>query len=221
MDKEERFKHDSYGLISFSRCQGNPGRLFGSSLTNHGTFIRLVICEGERICDLSHDRFHAGKRLIEVDLSASQFAELITTMNVGSGIPCTIRAYNDKVINIPHDEPTEAEKVQLGFEDNIEDLKKDMRIYQLEINSYLDKPTISKSDRKEIKRIIENLFVKIHSNLPFVLTSFREATERVVAQAKAEVDSFITHNILAEGLRSVVSKVNIPMLNEKKEKDDA
>jgi len=55
------------------------------------------------------------------DLSAAQFAELLTTMNVGSGVPCT-RYIEGKRIQDPPDMKLEVEKVQDSFKQDMKDL---------------------------------------------------------------------------------------------------
>jgi len=45
---------------------------------------------------LNRDWFHKKKHLIEVEMSQTQFAEMITSLNVGDGVPCTIRYLPDK-----------------------------------------------------------------------------------------------------------------------------
>lgn len=46
----------------------------------------------------------------------------------------------------------------------------------------------------------------LSANMPYVLENFQEATEKVVTHAKAEIDAFMTHNIITEGIRSITEK---------------
>ena len=105
-DEEPKEKHPAYGMVGFYRVSGNPGRLFGSSLKNHESYIALRIGTGERIHSNGWDRYYGSLRgeHVEVMLSSAQFAELLTSMNVGNGVPCTI-AYlgGKKVERAPED----------------------------------------------------------------------------------------------------------------------
>lgn len=83
-------QHPSYGLLSFSRMSGGTTNLFGSSIQHKDT-IKLCISECDVKRDLSTDWYHDNGRIIEVEMSYSQFAEAITSMNMGNGVPVTIR----------------------------------------------------------------------------------------------------------------------------------
>ena len=86
----EAEKHESYGMLGFSRVTITPpAGLFGSSI-KHGNLIVLRIHQAERRRDYQRDWISAGERLIEVQMSASQFADAITSMNIGDGVPITI-----------------------------------------------------------------------------------------------------------------------------------
>ena len=58
-EDEKHFEHESYGMLAFSRITGNSGRLFGSSLPNQGTSIRLRIAQGMRRHALGQDWYSA------------------------------------------------------------------------------------------------------------------------------------------------------------------
>ena len=90
-DDEEVEAHPCYGMISVHRQTGGHTKLFGSPLDSHPSTIAITIREAERHHNLSSDWFFARKPIIEIDLSPMQYAEMITTPNVGSGVPCTIR----------------------------------------------------------------------------------------------------------------------------------
>jgi hypothetical protein len=103
-DDRKEYKHPSYGMIAFNRSMGGrPTRLFGSPLEEHYGTVRVVIGTGTRIHESNMDRYHGSLRgeHIEVEMSAAQFAEVLTSMNQGSGIPCTIRYINGKPIEDP------------------------------------------------------------------------------------------------------------------------
>lgn len=38
--------HPACGMLSFSRCSGGPGTLFGSEI-NHDHYIQMTLCPGE------------------------------------------------------------------------------------------------------------------------------------------------------------------------------
>lgn len=126
-DNDEHEKHESYGLISFSRRGGNPGRLFGSPLKSHESFITLSIKRGERIIDnTGTEHFYGSIRgdVVEVDMSAAQFTELLTTMNIGLGVTCTIRNIENRQMEKPPSTEMEVEKIRSNFKSNMKEVSK-------------------------------------------------------------------------------------------------
>ena len=198
-------------MVGFYRTTGNPGRLFGSPLRTHDHYVTLRLSAGTRYNSFGHDRFHGGMRgeIVEIMLSAGQFSELLTTMNVGSGVPCTIQyLLGKKVPSPPEDVELEVEKVRNGFKKDMDGVVAKVREDRKELEELLEKKTLSKDDRKKILEIISRVEQHIESNAPFMVDQFEEASERVVKHAKAEIDAFITHNVFTEGMNSLASKTN-------------
>ena len=76
-------------MLSFHRTRSShASALFGSSIKHKDT-IRLEISHGELERGLNHDWYHANKCIVECEMSQSQFAEAITSMNMGDGVPVT------------------------------------------------------------------------------------------------------------------------------------
>jgi ElaB/YqjD/DUF883 family membrane-anchored ribosome-binding protein len=203
-DKETVYKHESYGMASLSRCTGRV-RLFGSAIQWNDNFISLRVSRGERHHHLSRDWYTTAERhpIVEVFLSASQFADMITSLNMGNGVPCTISSVEGKHLEEPPDLETEAEKVQIDFKQSIEDLIKELQSAQDKVESILGQKSIKKADREAIRAEFSKVVREIGSNIPFVLDSFQEASERVVTHAKAEVEAFVSARITAAGLEAI------------------
>jgi len=217
--EEIKTQHPSYGLVGFSRVTGNPGRLFGSPMTNHQNFVRLRIGTAERIHRLGEDVFFGAEgNLIEVNLSAAQFAELVTTMNISMGVPCTICRLSGKSVPCPPDEPTESEHVQLGFEKDARSLAKKMSKTREEIAQLFEsKKNLGKQDREEVLGKLDHMIMQVSGNMPFMLEQFAEATQKVVQHAKTEIDAFVTSCALAEGLQSLAKKMATPAIESQGE----
>ena len=92
---EKKEKHPSYGMLGFSRRQGSKTNLFGSSIQHQNT-ISMTLRQGEMHRGLNTDWFFGGDVIVEVEMSQAQFAEAITSMNMGSGVPVTIRYQENK-----------------------------------------------------------------------------------------------------------------------------
>jgi hypothetical protein len=201
--KPTMHEHPSYGMISLSRSMNsNAGRLFGSSLKSHYATIRLAIAPGQWEHSLHEDRYFAGtSELIEIELSAAQFAEAITSLNVGGGVPCTIRHINFKRIDDPPDIETEVERVKSKFEDDL----KDMVIVLKEQRADIEKVTanLPEKARQKLRIALDVMIQQLTSNIPFVMEQFNEASERVVTAAKHEIEAFTMHALHAVGLEAI------------------
>jgi hypothetical protein len=208
-DHEERENHESYVMVGFSRRQGSPGRLFGSSLKTHESYVTLKVSKGERIHSLGYDRYYGGMNgdILEVDLSAAQFAELLTTMNVGSGVPGTLRRAFNKRVEPASETELEVEKIRVGFKKKMGDLASTCRQDIKDVEALLEKKGLVKADKEAILAKFRRVMMEVESNTPFMLSQFEEATEKVVTHAKAEVDAFMTHNVVSEGLRALAAKM--------------
>ena len=114
MSSYESESHESYGMVQFNRVSSNPPQKFFGSSVRAGYYIELSIHKGEKVT--SHDHFRnifAKGEIINVRLSPNQFSELLTTMNIGSGVPCTLQRIQGEVMP------------ELPKEDNIRQIHKD------------------------------------------------------------------------------------------------
>lgn len=88
-------QHPSYRMLQLTRSSlgGNGTALFGSSIM-YNDVIRLTITNGYMEQEDGQNRYYAktGRRnyIVEVDMSYTQFAEVITSLNMGDGVPVTI-----------------------------------------------------------------------------------------------------------------------------------
>jgi hypothetical protein len=203
-DKEQEFKHPSYGMVQLSRRTGNP-TLFGSALDNHFGYVTLSIRRATLVRDEHGDRYHGSLRgdVVEVDLSGAQFAELLTTMNVGMGVPCTISLLNNQRVEPPPARPVEAKHIQDDFEKNLREFAKGLAGKSKEVREILEKKNLNKEDRAQIQSVITDVIRELTDNAPFVITMFREATEKIVTAAKTEADAWLTTVIHQAGLKSI------------------
>ena len=142
-DKKTKHEHPSYGMVQFVRTGGSSRRLFGSGLNHHSATILLTVREGVRHHELGRDWYMGNRALVEVELSAAQFTSLLTQMNVGTGVPCTIRRYNGEVAE-PPDEPPETERVRNYFKYSMEELAERLKTVATTITDTLGKKSVTK-----------------------------------------------------------------------------
>lgn len=194
--ERETFKHPAFGMIGFSRISGGENTLFGSSI-KHNDRIILKIKHGEQDRYLHEDWYYGHGLITEVEMSYSQFAECITAMNVGDGVPCTIR-YTEKDGHIPAIAKNESkrEHFRSEFSDTI---LKAMKQVQEEIEviqkSLDDKKNLGVKDRKEMISKLQQVKYNIGRNLDFCVEQFDEQMEKTTMEAKGEIEAFCQNKI--------------------------
>lgn len=165
--------------------------------------IRLSIGTAKWIHGLHYDRYHGSIRgeHIEIEMSAAQFADMITSLNMGNGTPCTIRRLAGDQIPPPPDYATEAEHIRDNFEGSLDKYKAKARTYRKKIEELTQK--LSTKAKDEIRVALDVIEDQLSSNVPFVVKQFQEATTRITSAAKAEVDAFVTGVVRAAGLEAI------------------
>jgi hypothetical protein len=209
-DGEIEETHPAFATIAIHRTSGNVGKLFGSHLNNHMGTVRITLQRAKRYHSLSRDWiFGESRTLVELELSHTQFAELITSLNMGSGVPCTLRRLpGEEIPGLPNTLETEQEKVATGFEAETRAFGKKLAKRFEKVHGILDnKKAVSKKDRDEIREVLRYTLMEVDSNMPFVLKQFIESTEKVAQAAKAEVDGFLGNALMQAGLEHVKDKV--------------
>ena len=201
--EEESHKHPSFGQISFSRVTGNNTLFYGSELPQDH-YITMEVINSEIQRELTQDRYYStGVPLIKIRMSSGQFAEMITSMNVSSGVPCTIeRLSGHKVEEFPIQE-SRKEFVHRKFEDRMKMFAESIRSNQKQAKEIVKKKTLSKQDILDLTHQLEWLTQEVESNIPFFAKCFQETMDEVVFEAKTEVENAVQHKISVLGLESL------------------
>ncbi len=203
MERErETHEHESFGQIRFSRVSGGGTRFYGSELTQDH-YINMEVCRSEKQSHLSNEWYFNKESLIQVRLSSLQFAEMLTSMNYGSGIPCTIESVcGKKMEDVPEMENRKISK-ERQFNKRTEEFLNEMKLRQEKIEELLKKPKLSKADKEELSWFMTKTNQELSSNMPFFKKTFVEEMEKVVVEAKSEIESAITHKINKLGVKSL------------------
>jgi len=196
--------HESYGMIGCSRATSGKGHpLFGSSVLHSNSIIlRIKRAVVER--HLNRDWYYGKEPLIEVELSPTQFAEMITSLNVGDGIPCTIRYTENKV---RMEDPPEV-KQRLVFENEFkEDINHLKELYEDKLHDVRKllrkKGNLLKPEKAEIDNFLFELTRIIEDYMPFLQKSFNEAMDKTVMEAKGEVEAFVMSKVTSLGIEGL------------------
>ena len=202
MDNKELEQHESYGMMSFNRFDGGNGAFFGSSIKPDGG-IEMTLKTGEVRHNLNHDWYRGKETIARVRMTVAQFADLITNLNMGEGVPVTLEYVHGKRMSEP---PFINKRIQ--FEENFKQEMKEVSNQMLELTkrteeilSHAKAPT--KKEKEEILHNIAMLNQKVSSDMPFVHKSFNEQMDKTVKEAKNEIETYVNSTIHSLGMEKM------------------
>lgn len=202
MIESNKEKHESYGMISLNRSYGSEQYLFGSSIP-HDNVITLTIREGEVDRTLNKDWFSGKRRLIQVNMSESQFAELITSFGQGDGVPCTLK---EVMGERKQDCPFTNKRQQFDHEmrEHIQEIHKTTEKLLKEVdNLFTTKKTFNKADKQLVTDLLNKINREIKNNTPYILSLFNEQMDKTVKEAKGEVEGFTQNKMQSLALQAL------------------
>lgn len=204
-------EHESYGLLGISRVTSSkPHSLFGSSI-KHSNTIMLRISKASVRRELSNDWYFGEGGLIEVEMSTTQFAEAITSLNVGEGVPVTIRRIDYRGMADPP-EVKARERIRGEFKDKTKEIAEQFNSKIEEVKTILQKQSIGKNDREAILKALLTVRDRLTGSLPFIHEQFDEALDKTTMEAKGEIEAFFTHAITNAGRAALSAGEDTPSL---------
>lgn len=205
MEKDRHLKHPCFGLARFSRVFGYSGFMFGSDVQSDN-FIELTINHAERVQgDYRVHYYDYGKPIVRLKMTQTQFAELLTNMNIGNGVPVTLEAVNGEQI----------EQFDLNEAKNhLDELKEDFKERSKKtVNSLIEtsnalkriinKKNLSKKDQEDAMILLDRYITEIRSNMPFFIKLYKEETADIVQRAKSELDGMIQSCVIRAGVKAL------------------
>ena len=210
------YSHPCFGMIHINRINGCASKLFGSEIEVSNT-MRISVEETEVTQDLGRNWYFGHKRIIEVELSPNQYAELISNPNT-QGSPCTVRYRADKGQIVPRHIDTVTKYVESEIEKDLSGFSERSSNDLKDINEILGrKGALKVSDRNDISRMINKLVQDLNSNLPFYRDSVLESIDKAKIEAKTEVDSFVAHAIQSAGVAALNDERIVELLLDNKD----
>lgn len=205
MGKDKVITHPSFGLASFSRVNGYSGFMFGSDVQSE-SYIELTISPAERVQGDFRLYYHSNRSsIVKVKMTQTQFAELLTNMNRGEGVPVTIESIGGQRI-----EQCNVEDVKAHLDELKDDFKQRTKktlnsLVQTsdELKTIINKKNLSKKDQEIAKELLDKYIREIRSNIPFFLELYKEETDNIVQRAKAEIDGVIQSSIVNAGIKAL------------------
>lgn len=193
------YKHPAYAQIRANRVTGGT-TLYGSDFVHHN-FITIAIARSELTRELAHDWHFARQDEIEVTLSEAQWATFVSSLNVGTGTPCTLTHLRGEVVP------------SLPYRNAADDHKKEVHAKITEATKIVDEamkaldeelgPSLSSKKKAIVMERLTRLRRELGSNLPFVADSLDRHMEQTVEKAKIEVHAYANSVIQRTGLAAL------------------
>jgi hypothetical protein len=181
--------HPAFGLASVHRSTSTPGEVLFQSDLRHTDTITLEVHRTERQRSLAHDWTHPRETLIEIQMSLAQWGALISSQGIGAGVPVTIRATETdrQIPGLPYESRLAVSigEVKGAAADLIERAEKTLVL----LNEAIDSGKIGaiKKARDDHARSLQHLA----SNSEFYVKSMADAAEKVVSNARADIEAHI------------------------------
>lgn len=206
--------HDSWGMVGIYHQHHGGRELFGSDVINHNT-ICLKIKTAQCSRELGKDWVMGDKTLIEICLSANQFADLLTNANMGDGVPCTIEyAAGKGMIEYKPQKPKleiiEEERDKLA-EKTVSDLESGIVM----IKELIANKKLSKSAGEELLSKVGGAYSSlVGGSKEFFKKQAKQEVNDMVTEAKRQVQSYVDNKIYNTGLKMLQDGFVSPQLIE-------
>ena len=206
--------HDSWGMVGIYHQHHGGRQLFGSDVTNHNTIcLKIKTAQCER--DLGNDWIMGDKTLIEVTLSANQFADLLTNANIGDGVPCTIEYVIGKGMIKYKPQKPKIEVIEEERDALAEKALSDIHSSIAMVKELLEKKKISKTVGEELLFNMNGaLSSLVGGGKEFYKKQARQEVEDMIVEAKRQVQSYVDNKIYSTGLQMLKEGFKTPQLIE-------
>lgn len=190
MSEQTRVNHPSFGFIRASRVSGHAA-LFDSAL-RHQHYITITVGASEQIRENSRTWNMAGKEYIQVSMSEAQYATFLTSLNMGSGAPCTLtRLMGAKIEEPPADTNTRT-AFDKEIEHDVQEAIGALKVAAAELSGLVGKGKATRKELNGLQGSVEKAIREISLNAPFILTQFAEYMETLTERAKADLNAHAT-----------------------------
>jgi hypothetical protein len=190
--------HPGFGMIGASRISiSNPGTTLFDSDIMHQHTVRVKISAASRKRDLGHDWIHSQKEYIEVELSEAQWASFVSSMNVGDGVPCSIRHLNGEILpEFPHDP-----RLAHSIKETQEAANRAFDQIQAALAAYEAlEPTASAKEKRNALGTLKATINNATPNVEFAGKTLTKMAENVVQKARVDIEAFVTTKARQLGL---------------------
>lgn len=183
------YNHPAFGTVQLFRTSGRA-HLFRSDHP-HQYYITLKIATATLHDNHGHEHIYAGKNLIEVCMTESQFARLISSMNMGAGSACTLSRVNGE--SIPEPLPIDKRKTHMeGIRERLEKKKFQIRDVQAKVEQWRKekhRPTLTEMD--DLIKEMQLAHANFEGNMEYYGRVMEEHLETAVEEAKSDLEAHL------------------------------
>jgi len=189
-----KFTHPAFGTVVVTNPRGGRSRMFGSRIL-HDSRIKLSIHEADVARSLSHDWIHAGKTILELEFSETQWAQFVASEGRGSGTPCTFK-YLPKgaqglevvpeIAGDPDARPEYHDELARAVRKEMESIAASRE----ELVEALESGKINKGTLRQAIAALDNAASRLPGTAKFIAKSFKEHTEEATQEAINNVEAF-------------------------------
>lgn len=200
--------HPSFGQVSIHRTTSNQANVLYGCGVRHYSSITIRVSRSERRHRHHCDSYYAKERLIEFEMSPDQFANLITSMNLGDGVPCTLRWLPGTGMCPPIELINKREQLTNEFDAHISAISDELQALCKEAEDIAARPSVGKGERSAFAERLNRVLRKLAMDTPFIAKQFDEAMDGIVQETKAEAEAYASNLIRETGLAAMISHEN-------------
>ena len=197
------YEHSSFGQLTFSSGQGPAQPLFGSSILHRNT-IRIEITHAEYNRHTGTEYIFGTDIIVEAIMSHTQFADAITGLGSGQGVPITLRFVKGGEQIPPPEFVSKRKQFESEFYQTAGGIMKRL--------TDLEKKVGEKKLPKWVSFEIDIIKSWLKSNIPFLAEQFSEQMDKTVTEAKGEVEGYVSNLVRRIGLETI--KHQAPQITE-------
>ncbi|WNL50763.1 hypothetical protein RPALISO_176 [Ruegeria phage RpAliso] len=192
-ESDDREREPYMATVVVNRTQSNGTYLFDSD-AKHDNFVTLSIHRASRERRHGGNYVYAEGEVMQVAMTESQWATMVSSMGVGSGTPATLQREGGHRIQPPPAPDNNREKFDNDMVTIVEEI--------IERVDRLAEGKHTKATKFEL-RIISDFLRK---NIPFIRDRFDEHMEERTDRAKTEVEAHMNAMIQRAGMESLLTQ---------------
>ena len=192
--------HPAFGQISASRVTGGQV-LYGSDFVHHN-FIMIRVHASQLNRDLSHDWHFPREQYLELSLSEAQWATFVSSLNAGSGVPCTL-SFVHGIGHLPElpDPPKRTAQFRAEMRQTMAGIREQIGKVAVMVRGL----KIGEKVKAELVKQLGIVSHRLEESTGFVADSFDAHAETTVEKAKVEINAHLHALVQQAGLQSLIA----------------